>query len=109
MTKKIDAGILDELLKGCERPEDLLGDGGLMQGLKRALMQRMLGAELTEHLGCEHGGVPPPVQQNRRNGVSPKTVKGEAGAFEIDVPRDRAGSFEPRLIGKGQDPDRRAR
>ena len=43
MMKKIDTGILDELLKGCERPEDLLGDGGLMKDLKRALMQRMLG------------------------------------------------------------------
>lgn len=102
MTKKIDADILDELLKDCGRPEDLLGDGGLMQGLKRALMQRMLGAELTEHLGYEHGEVPPPVQPNRRNGASRKTVKGETGAFEIDVPRDREGSFEPRLIGKGQ-------
>jgi transposase-like protein len=43
--------VLDELLKGCERPEDLLGEGGLMKDLKRALMERMLGAELTEHLG----------------------------------------------------------
>ena len=55
MTKKIDDDLIDELLKGCERPEDLLGDGGLMQGLKRALMQRMLGAELTDHLGYEPG------------------------------------------------------
>jgi putative transposase len=102
MMKKIDDGILDELLKGCERPEDLLGDGGLMKDLKRALMQRMLGAELTEHLGYEHGEEAPPVQANRRNGVSRKMVKGENGAFEIDVPRDREGSFEPRLIAKGQ-------
>ena len=102
MTKKIDADILDELLKGCERPEDLLGDGGLMQGLKRALMQRMLGAELTEHLGYEHGAEAPLAQPNRRNGVSRKTVRGETGAFEIEVPRDRDGSFEPRLVGKGQ-------
>lgn len=102
MMKKIDDGILDELLKGCERPEDLLGDGGLMKDLKKALMQRMLGAELTEHLGYEHGEEAPPVQANRRNGVSRKMVKGENGAFEIDVPRDREGSFEPRLIAKGQ-------
>jgi putative transposase len=102
MMKKINDDVLDELLKGCERPEDLLGDGGLMKDLKRALMQRMLGAELTEHLGYEHGQDAPPVQTNRRNGVSRKTVKGENGAFEIEVPRDREGSFEPRLIGKGQ-------
>ena len=102
MAKKINDDVLDELLKGCERPEDLLGDGGLMTKLKKALMQRMLGAELTEHLGYEHGEEAPPVQTNRRNGVSRKTLKGESGAFEIEVPRDREGSFEPRLIGKGQ-------
>jgi transposase-like protein len=102
MTKKIDAEILDELLKGCDRPEALLGEGGLMRDLKRALIQRMLEAELTEHLGYEQGEVPPPVQPNRRNGNSRKTVKGESGAFEIDVPRDREGSFEPQLIAKGQ-------
>ncbi len=102
MGKKIKDDVLDELLKGCERPEDLLGDGGLMKELKKALMQRMLGAELTEHLGYEHGAEAPPLQPNRRNGVSRKTVKSEDGAFEIEVPRDRDGSFEPRLIAKGQ-------
>jgi len=73
-----------------------------MKELKKALMERMLGAELTEHLGYEHGAEAPPVQTNRRNGVSRKTMKGEDGAFELDIPRDREGSFEPRLIGKGQ-------
>ncbi|MFQ8433645.1 IS256 family transposase [Amaricoccus sp. W119] len=102
MAKKIDDAILDELLRGCERPEDLMAEGGLMRDLRKALMQRMLGAELTEHLGYEHGEVAPLVQTNRRNGVSRKTVKSEDGAFELEVPRDREGSFEPRLIGKGQ-------
>jgi len=102
MGKKINDDVLDELLKGCTRPEDLLGDGGLMKDLKKALMQRMLGAELTDHLGYDHGAEAPPVQTNRRNGVSKKTVKSEDGAFEIEVPRDRDGSFEPRLIAKGQ-------
>jgi putative transposase len=102
MAKKIDESVLDELLKGCERPEDLMADGGLMKELRKALMQRMLGAELTDHLGYEHGQEPPPVQTNRRNGVSRKTLRSEDGAFEIEVPRDREGSFEPRLIGKGQ-------
>jgi putative transposase len=102
MGKKINDEVLDELLKGCERPEDLLGVGGLMKDLKKALMQRMLGAELTEHLGYEHGAEAPPVQSNRRNGASRKTMRSEDGAFEIEVPRDREGSFEPRLIAKGQ-------
>jgi putative transposase len=102
MGKKINDDLLDELLKGCERPEDLLGDGGLMKDLKKSLMQRMLGAELAEHLGYEHGAEAPPVQVNRRNGTTRKTVKSEDGSFEIEVPRDREGSFEPRLIAKGQ-------
>ena len=102
MAKTIDAGILDDLLKGCERPDDLLGDGGLMKELKKALMQRMLGAELTEHLGYEPHDEAPATQANRRNGSSRKTVKGEDGAFEIEVPRDRDGSFAPKLIAKGQ-------
>lgn len=102
MAKKIDDAILDELLRGYDQPRDLMADGDLMKELRKALMQRMLGAELTEHLGYEHGEAAPPVQTNRRNGVSRKTLKSEDGAFEIEVPRDREGSFEPRLIGKGQ-------
>ncbi|MGF1553077.1 MAG: IS256 family transposase, partial [Paracoccaceae bacterium] len=102
MAKKIDESVLDELLKGCERPEDLLGEGGLMKDLKKALMSRMLGAELTEHLGYEHGQEPLPSQANRRNGTSRKSVKGEDGALGIEVPRDCEGSFEPQLIAKGQ-------
>ena len=101
-TMTITPKMLDELLEGCERPEDPLGDGGLMKELKRALMQRMLGAELTEHLGYEHGAAPPAEQANRRNGAGRKTVRGQDGALEIAVPRDREGSFEPRLIPKGQ-------
>jgi len=53
-------------------------------------------------LGREHGAEAPPVQSNRRYGVSRKTLKGEDGAFEIEVPRDRDGSFSPRLVAKGQ-------
>jgi putative transposase len=54
-------------------------------------MQRMLGAELTEHLGYEHGSEAPLLQSNRRNGVSRKTLKSEDGAFEIEVPRVNPG------------------
>ena len=66
----ISKELLDELLKGCERPEDLLGDTGLMKELKIKLMERMLGAELTAHLGYEDGKDAPPDQANRRNGSS---------------------------------------
>ncbi len=71
----ISKEILDELLKGCKRPEDLLGDAGLMKELKIKLMERMLGAELTAHLGYEEGKDAPPGQTNRRNGTSAKVLK----------------------------------
>ncbi len=54
----ISKELLDELLKGCERPEDLLGDAGLMKELKIRLMERMLGAELTAHLGTRRPARP---------------------------------------------------
>ncbi len=98
----ISKELLDELLSGVERPEDLLGDKGLMKELKVRLMERMLGAELTEHLGYEPQGEPASQQSNRRNGTARKVLKGNDGAVPIDVPRDRDGSFEPELIRKGQ-------
>ena len=97
----ISKDVLDELLSGVECPEDLLGAQGLMKELKIRLMERMLGAELTEHLGYEPGE-DPGGQINRRNGTARKTVKGNDGALPIDVPRDRDGSFEPELIKTGQ-------
>ena len=94
--------LLDELLKGCERPEDLLGDAGLMKELKVRLMERMLGAELTAHLGYEAEAVPPPEQANRPDGTATKRVKGSDGDVPLSVPRDRDGSFEPELVRKDQ-------
>ena len=98
----ISKDVFDELLNGVENAEDLLGDQGLMKELKVRLMERMLGAELTEHLGYEPETQPANQQSNRRNGTSRKTLKGNDGALTIDVPRDRDGSFEPELIKKGQ-------
>lgn len=94
--------LLDELLKGCKRPDDLLGEAGLMKELKIRLMERMLGAELTAHLGYEAGAEAPQEQSNRRNGISTKRVKGSDGEVPLSVPRDRDGSFEPELVKKGQ-------
>jgi len=98
----ISKELLDDLLKGCDRPEDLLGDAGLMKELKIKLMERMLGAELTAHLGHEEGKDAPPGQSNRRNGAAGKRLLGQDGEMPILVPRDRAGSFEPELVKKGQ-------
>ena len=98
----ISKELLDELLKDCERPEDLLGDSGLMKELKIKLMERMLGAELSAHLGYEAGKDAPADQPNRRNGTSKKRLKSQDGDLPISVPRDRDGSFEPELVKKGQ-------
>jgi putative transposase len=101
-TMTISKELLDELLNGVKNADDLLGDQGLMKELKVRLMERMLGAELTEHLGYEPDTQPTNHQSNRRNGTSRKTLKGNDGALPIAVPRDRDRSFEPALIKKGQ-------
>src|SRR5215467_9705548 len=94
--------LLDQLLANYEKPEDLIGDDGLFKKLKKALIERALGAELTEHLGYEKGDPAGRGSGNSRNGTSSKTILTEDGEIEITVPRDRAGSFEPQLIAKGQ-------
>ena len=93
--------LLDQLLANYEKPEDLIGDDGLFKKLKKALIERALGAELTEHLGYEKGDPAGRGSGNSRNGSSSKTVLTEDGEIEIAIPRDRAGSFEPQLIAKG--------
>jgi putative transposase len=102
MAMAIKQEVLDELLAGYEKPEDLLGEEGLFKQLKRALIERALGAELTEHLGYEKGDPAGRGSGNSRNGFSSKTLKGEDGEIELAVPRDRQGSFEPQLVAKGQ-------
>jgi putative transposase len=93
--------LLDELLSGVAGPDDLLGDEGLFKQLKKALMERALGAELTYHLGYEKGDPAGRGSGNSRNGHSAKTVLTEDGEIDLAVPRDRAGSFEPQLVPKG--------
>lgn len=107
MAKRADAGtkipdqVLDELLRGVAKPEDLLGPDGLLKALKKALLERALSAELTHHLGYARGEDKPEGQDNHRNGTTPKTLITEDGELPIEVPRDRAGSFEPQLVPKG--------
>src|SRR3974390_3826817 len=94
--------LLDQLLANYEKPEDLTGEDGLFKQLKKALIERALGAELTEHLGYEKGDPAGRGSGKSRNGTSSKTLLSEDGEVEIFVPRDRAGTFEPQLIPKGQ-------
>lgn len=99
--KKTDA-LLDELLKGHSSPEDILGENGLLKQLTQRMVERALEAEMTEHLGYEPHAVEGRATGNSRNGKSRKTVQSGSGQFEIEVPRDRDGSFEPQLVKKRQ-------
>ena len=94
--------LIDALLeKHGISPEAVLGENGLIAQLKKRVVERALAGELTHHLGYAKGEAPEEVD-NHRNGYSKKTVVGESGATEIEVPRDRSGSFDPLLIAKGQ-------
>ena len=94
--------ILKELLKGYEKPEDLMGPEGILKQLTKALVETAMDAELTSHLGYEKGDRTGKKASNHRNGSSKKTLIGEDGPVEIQVPRDREGTFEPQIIPKGQ-------
>jgi len=94
--------VLDELLKDYQKPEDLLGQNGLLKQLQKRLLEKALGAELTAHLGYGKHAAAGKNTGNSRNGTSPKTMKGEFGSLELATPRDRNGTFEPQIVAKGQ-------
>jgi putative transposase len=94
--------LIDELLKGYQKPEDIIGENGLLKQLTKALLERALNAELTHYLGYEKSDPGGYHSGNSRNGTSAKTVKGEFGEAVIKVPRDRNSSFEPQILKKHQ-------
>ena len=94
---QIPAELLEKLIPGPVTPGQL---EGIFQQFKKAFIQQALGAEMSHHLGYAPGQAKPEGASNHRNGKSAKTVLTDTGALAIDVPRDRAGSFEPQLIGK---------
>jgi putative transposase len=98
----IRAELIDELLKDYKKPEDMVGENGLLKQLTKALVERALSAELTHHLGYEKHSVDGKNSGNSRNGTSPKTLKSDLGDMPIEVPRDRRGDFEPQIVKKGQ-------
>ena len=97
-----DPKLIDELLKGGHSVEAIAGENGLLKQLTKALLERALSAELTTHLGYEKHAATGHGSGNSRNGASRKRLKGDFGTLEIEVLRDRAASFEPQLIAKGQ-------
>src|ERR1700761_2047265 len=91
---RIPDALLDQLLAGVD-PKTAFDADGLLDGLKKALAERALNAEMDHHLASDEGG-------NSRNGYGRKTVTTETGRLELDIPRDRQASFDPQLIAKYQ-------
>ena len=120
----INPELLDQLLKEYKDPQDLMGENGILKQLTKAIVERCLNTEMGVHLGTDNrDGLRPTFGQralveesesddrsrigvkggkNRRNGSSKKTIKGEFGELEIQIPRDRHAEFEPQLIPKHQ-------
>lgn len=94
--------LLDELLKGCSNPQGILEKNGLVDQLTKRLVERVLSAEIKNHLGYEPHEASGRGSGNSRNGKGKKLVQSSAGEFEIEVPRDRNGTFEPVLVPKRQ-------
>jgi transposase-like protein len=96
------SGALDELFARIDAGEvELAGREGLIQQLIKAGLERGLQAELSDHLGYERGDPAAGLFPNSRNGSYPKTVASQVGDIDLDVPRDRQGSFTPTLVPKG--------
>lgn len=100
--KSIDNELIDSLLQNYQKPEDLIGENGLLKQLTKQLLERAMAAELTEHVGYEKHDAAGKNSGNSRNGKSAKTLKGTFGELVLETPRDRNGSFEPQIIEKHQ-------
>jgi len=94
---KIPPELLDQFVKG---PMSAEAVQEASTAFKKALIERALGAEMSHHLGYPAGAEKPEASTNHRNGKSGKTVLTDDGPLRIEVPRDREGGFEPKLIGK---------
>ena len=98
----IDKKLIDELLADYQKPEDIIGENGLLKQLTKAILERALKAELSDHLGFEKHDPAGHHSGNTRNGSSRKSLKGNFGELELETPRDRNASFEPKIVAKGQ-------
>ena len=99
----VDDAFLDRLMAGVdEQGVSLTGVGGFLPELVKAVLERGMDAELTDHLGYERGDPGGRGSPNSRNGTTPKTVQTEVGPIGLEVPRDRTSSFSPALVPKGQ-------
>src|SRR5665648_511837 len=110
MTETIEPMVLDEderqvlahrlVDQAREEGVDLVGPGGLLTGLTKQVLETALEEEITDHLGYDHGDRDAKTGTNERNGSRAKTVLTEIGPVELDVPRDRDGTFDPKIVKK---------
>jgi putative transposase len=100
--RRVSDAVIDELLAGASTEEEIAGPGGLLAELTKRLVERAMEVELTDHLGYEPHCEPPGGAGNQRNGATPKTLITEHGKVQVDAPRDRDGSFEPKIVRKRQ-------
>ena len=98
----IDPKLVDELLKNYKKPEDIWGESGILGQLQKVLIERVLEDEMEFHLGYAKHARANSNDLNSRNGKSKKTIQTENNSFEIEIPRDREGEFEPQFIKKHQ-------
>ena len=103
-TKKHDVPeeLLSGLLANYKKPEDLIGENGLLKQLTKLLVEKALDAEMAQHLGHNKHESVANATGNTRNGKSKKTLKGDFGELPIEIPRDRHSTFEPQIIPKHQ-------
>ena len=95
----IDPKVIDKLVADCKKPEQIQS---LLKQLTKSVLERAMQAEMTEHLGYEKHDPAGYNSGNSRNGKTRKKLKGDFGEIELETPRDREGSFEPQIVGKGQ-------
>ena len=97
---RVDPELIERLMAGASDEVELLGPDGLLAEVTKAVMERALKTELTYDLGYEEGDPAGRGSGNSRNGTYPKTVLTDIGSVELDIPRDRNGTFEPQLVPK---------
>ncbi|NRP96182.1 Transposase, Mutator family [Marinobacterium sp. xm-g-59] len=94
--------LIAQLLEGCSSPDDILGEDGLLKQLTKKVAERALDVEMNEHLGYAKNDPSGKNTGNSRNGKGRKSVRSIHGEMELEVPRDRNGTFEPKLVRKGE-------
>ena len=99
---QINPDLIDELLQGYEKPEDIVGESGLLKQLTKAILERALESELTHQLGYPKNSPEGKNSGNSRNGKGTKALKTDHGELSITTPRDRNSQFDPQIIKKGQ-------